>query len=149
MQRVNWANVSCIKGENIDLIWNVQKWILIYVGFEKWDYDKKDLLITKAAQRILNVPLFEDENGKIKRNLKDIDWEILLVPNFTLAGRNKKGNSIDYTNAENFEKAKELFEDLYLFLKDKVRNIAKWCFWEYMKIQSEVDGPVNIILDIK
>jgi len=150
LQRINWASIACFDEKlNITHNDNIQKWVLIYIGIHKNDIQNQNEIIEKFINKIVNLPLFDDENWKIKKSLKDIHWEIMIVPNFTLQWINKKGNSIDYTNAAKFTEAKNFYEELIDILKKSYpHKVAHAIFGSYMKIQSEVDWPVNFILEI-
>ncbi len=147
IQRVNWANIKCFDYDN-KLIYedSINKWLVIYVWIWKVDIDNFDDKYLKI-EKIIKLPLFDDIDGKITLSIKDIKWEILLIPNFTLYWRNKKWASIDYTHSASFKDAKTIFEKIYYFLSSKI-SIKKWIFGSYMKIQSEVDWPVNFIYEV-
>jgi D-Tyr-tRNAtyr deacylase len=73
IQRVNWASVACFD-DKLDIIHNdnIQKGLLIFVGINKNDIKNEDK-INKAINKILNLPLFDNEEGKIKLSLNDIN----------------------------------------------------------------------------
>lgn len=150
IQRVNWASVACFDDKlNIIHNDNIQKWLLVYIGIHKDDISKQDELINLVINKFLNLPLFDDENWRIKKSLKDINGEIMIIPNFTLQWKNKKWNSIDYTDAAKFNDAKNFYDNLTKKLKESYPyKVAYAIFWSEMKIQSEVDWPVNFVLQI-
>jgi D-tyrosyl-tRNA(Tyr) deacylase len=150
IQRVNWSSIACFwKNNEIIHNDNIQKWLLIYIGIHKDDILNQDKIISQLIKKIVNLPLFDDKNWKITLSLKDINGEIMIIPNFTLQWRNKKWTSIDYTNAAKFNEAKNLFEKIVEnFKKSYPNKVAHGIFWSYMKIQSEVDWPVNFVLEI-
>ncbi|MEO0139018.1 MAG: D-aminoacyl-tRNA deacylase [candidate division WOR-3 bacterium] len=140
VQRVNWARVSCSSGKEE----GIGKGILVYVGFERGDNEG---VLEKGIRKILNLRIFEDENGKMNLSVKDIGGEIMLVPNFTLAGNAQKGNRPSFDNALNPEEASKLFDKLYEMLKGEI-PLKTGVFRDHMIIQSENDGPVNIIIKL-
>ena len=93
------------------------------------------------------MPIFDDEQSRLKLSLNDIDGEAIIVPNFTLYGRNKKGRSLDYTYSLGFEQSQELFEKLKKQLTDINSKVYFGEFGAYMQIESVVDGPVNLVLE--
>ena len=147
IQRVNWAKIQCFDIDN-NLIYSdsIDKGLVVYVGISKEDIDRVENIYSKI-EKIVKFPLFDDNEWKIKLSIQDIKWEILLIPNFTLYGRNKKWVSIDYTYSAPFNIAKNIFDNIYKFLSTKI-NVKKVIFGSYMKIQSEVDGPVNFVYEI-
>ena len=128
---------------NLISAWAIKKWVVAYVWF--CENDNKDK-VDKFIKKILKLPFFSDSNWKISLSLEDIKWELIIVPNFTLCGRNKKGVSLDYSKALHFEKSKQL----YSYLKDKFewKPVYFGEFGSYMEIESVIIWPVNLILEI-
>ena len=95
----------------------------------------------------LKVTKLFDENNKMNLSLKDVNGELLVVSNFTIYGNTKKGRRPSYTDSAPAEKAYKIY-DLFLKKLEKVdTRIETGEFGEYMKIVSENDGPVNLIID--
>ncbi len=140
VQRVNWAKVGCSSGKEK----KIGKGILVYVGFERGDTEE---VLEKGIRKILNLRIFEDENGKMNLSVKDIGGEIMLIPNFTLAGNAQKGNRPSFDNALNPEEASKLFDRLSEILKGEI-PLKAGVFRDYMRVESENDGPVNIIIKL-
>ncbi len=107
-----------------------------------------DELLTHFANKILKLRIFEDENGKMNRSLLDINGEILVVSQFTLAANCKKGNRPSFENALRPELAKKMYEDFILaFRVQNVETPVKTgVFAADMQISLVNDGPVTIIL---
>ena len=96
---------------------------------------------------MINLRIFNDENNKMNLSLKDVNGELLVVSNFTIYGNTKKGRRPSYTDSAPAEKAYKIY-DLFLKKLEKVdTRIETGEFGEYMKIVSENDGPVNLIID--
>ncbi len=122
------------------------RWIIVYIWISKedtWDF------IPKAIERTLNINLFENEDGKLKNSVNATNWDILIVSNFTLYGKNKKWNQLDFTDAGWFQISKEIYNDYVEWLKRIYTwwTIITWEFGAYMEVESRVDGPVNVILE--
>lgn len=140
VQRVNWAKVKCFSGK----VEEMGKGILVYVGFENGDTRE---ILEKGARKILNLRVFEDGNGKLNLSVLDINGEVMLIPNFTLAGNVQKGTRPSFDNALNPEDASKLFDTLSELLRREVK-LKTGVFRDHMDIQSENDGPVNIIIKL-
>lgn len=117
--------------------------LVAFVGICEGD-NQED--IKKAATKISQLRIFNDEDGKMNLSLIDIEGELLLVPNFTLCGKTEKGRRPDFTGAEKPEKAKKFFEELTETLRDIVK-VKCGVFGGDMRVQVENDGPVTVIVD--
>ncbi|MCF7844590.1 MAG: D-tyrosyl-tRNA(Tyr) deacylase [Kiritimatiellales bacterium] len=103
----------------------------------------------KLADKVVNVRLFDGEDGKINdQSLLGIGGEALVVSQFTLAGRLEKGNRPDYTQSADPKIAKELYE--YFIEQLKIRGVKKvesGEFGAYMNVDLTNDGPVTLMLE--
>ena len=140
LQRVKNASINVDDKE----ISKINKGLLIFLGVGKGDSESEiDWLVNK----IVNLRIFEDEQGKMNKSLLDVDGEILLVSQFTLYADCNKGRRPNFTQSENPEKAKEL----YLLFRKKLaqNNVIVKCgiFGADMKVSLLNDGPVTIILE--
>ncbi len=139
IQRVNKAQVSV---ENT-IIGKIKKGYLILIGFCKGD----DIsMFEKAINKILNLRIFEDENGKMNKNIIDINGEILLVSQFTLCSNLKKGNRPSFDNSLNPEIAEEYFNKFYSILKEKIKT-ERGQFGAYMQVELVNDGPATFTME--
>jgi len=93
-----------------------------------------------------NLQLFVWKNDKINTSLKDINWELLLVSNFTLYGKNKKWNKIDFLDSWKFGESKKIYDMLIEKLEKDWVNLKTWKFGDYMEIESKNCGPLNYVL---
>jgi D-tyrosyl-tRNA(Tyr) deacylase len=139
--RVNRARI--LIGEKVIL--EIGKGIVAFVGIEKND----DLsVLEEMANKIVHLRIFEDEKGKLNFSLKDKDYPLLCISNFTLCANTKKGRRPSFEEAMPKEDAFKYFEDFVMVLEAKGLKVKKGIFGEKMKIDLEADGPVNIILEI-
>lgn len=143
IQRVSKASVVI----NSDEICNINNGLLILLGVELNDSDEDIIWLTK---KIINLRIFSDENGKMNHSVTDVSGEIIVVSQFTLHAKTKKGNRPSYINAAKPELAIPLYEKFTDFLrKESDLNVYTGKFGADMKVSLINDGPVTIILDSK
>ena len=143
VQRVSKASVVI----NSDEICNINNGLLILLGIELNDSDEDIVWLTK---KIINLRIFSDENGKMNHSVTDVSGEIIVVSQFTLHAKTKKGNRPSYINAAKPELAIPLYEKFTDFLrKESGLNVYTGKFGADMKVSLINDGPVTIILDSK
>ena len=140
IQRVLNANVTVEE----KTVGQIDKGFLVLVGIVNDDtVSDADKLIKK----LLNMRIFDDENGKINLSLNDVHGSILMVSQFTLAAECKKGNRPSFTNAKNPVAAKEIFDYIVNECKKQVKCVETGVFGAYMKVSLVNDGPFTIVLD--
>ena len=143
IQRVSKASVVINSNE----ICNINNGLLILLGIELKDSDEDIVWLTK---KIINLRIFSDENGKMNHSVTDVSGEIIVVSQFTLHAKTKKGNRPSYINAAKPELAIPLYEKFTDFLrKESGLNVYTGKFGADMKVSLINDGPVTIILDSK
>lgn len=140
LQRVNSAKMFV----NDKFMSEIKKGIVAYIGITHEDGLKE---IEYCIDKLIHLRIFDDENGKLNLSLEDINGELLVVSNFTIYGNTKKGRRPSYTNSASAEKAKEVYEIFLLKLSEKGINYQTGQFQQYMRIISESDGPVNLIIE--
>ena len=143
IQRTKHASVT-IEGRCKSAI---KQGLLVLVGVEDSD-GKED--IEWLCKKIVNLRIFDDENGVMNRSVLDIDGEILVVSQFTLHASTKKGNRPSYIRASKPEIAIPLYE---AFCKELSLSLGKEVgtgeFGADMKVELLNDGPVTIWMDTK
>lgn len=143
IQRVSHA--SCTVGENIT--GKIGTGLLILLGIEESDATAD---LTWLAQKIVNLRIFNDENGLMNKSLAEVGGEILLISQFTLFAQTKKGNRPSFIRAAKPEQAVPLYEQMISELSRLTGNPPKTgIFGADMKINLLNDGPVTIIMNTK
>ncbi|MDM1397367.1 D-tyrosyl-tRNA(Tyr) deacylase [Myroides odoratimimus] len=141
IQRVTKASVT-VEGS---VIGNIRQGLLVLVGVE--DIDTK-LDIEWLSGKIVNLRIFEDENGVMNKSVKEVDGEILLVSQFTLHASTKKGNRPSYIRASKPDFAIPMYEKFIDKLENDLgKRIQTGRFGADMKVELLNDGPVTIVID--
>lgn len=143
VQRITSAEVTV---DNISTGWIDGNGLLCLVGFGK--EDKEDILET-ALNKIINLRVFSNEEGRFDKSLLDIEGELFLVPQFTLYADTSKGRRPEFFNAMHPELASPLFDKLVLLARNTLgqERVKAGIFGANMKVSLTNDGPVTIILD--
>ena len=137
LQRVQQASVV-VEGE---VIGQIGTGILMLVCAEHGDTpDIGQRLLDKVAK----LRIFGDEQGKMNRSLLDVDGELLIVSQFTLAADTAKGNRPSYTAAAEPQLAKQLYDHLIEYAQSQGIKTASGRFGADMKVSLTNDGPVTI-----
>ncbi|KAA8647200.1 D-aminoacyl-tRNA deacylase [Aspergillus tanneri] len=140
LQRVKSASVT-VDGQ---LISSIGRGILVLAGVGKGDTEKDaDTLIG----RILKARLWPEENGgQWKKNVQDIEGEVLCVSQFTLYGQLKKGSKPDFHDAADVETARRLYDYFFQRLREayKPERVQNGVFQAMMEVELKNDGPVTI-----
>ncbi len=141
IQRVIESSVS-VKGE---VVGASGKGYMVLVGVMKGDTAEQARLL---AKKTASLRVFEDENGKMNLSVLDIGGDILAISQFTLCADYKKGNRPSFTDSEEPEKAKVLY-DLYCseLKANGVKRVEKGVFGADMQVSLINDGPVTICFD--
>jgi D-tyrosyl-tRNA(Tyr) deacylase len=136
IQRVNYSAVYV----NNKLINKINKGINVLIGFEEKDEEEK---IYKMAKKIANLRIFEN----FSKNVMDINGEILLIPNFTLAGITKKGTKPNFQYAMKKDIAEKFYDTMLKELNNYIIT-KSGIFGTNMEVVIKNDGPVSLILEV-
>ena len=142
VQRVESANVK-IEGK---ITGSIDHGILLLLGVEERDQETD---LEYMCEKIPNLRIFEDENGKMNKSLLDVGGSILVISQFTLLGDARKGRRPSFTDAARPEKAIPMYEEFIAKMKEKNITTESGVFGADMKVQLINDGPVTILLDSK
>lgn len=140
IQRVKHASVS-IDGTVYS---QIEAGMLIFLGVEKTDETEN---AQKLADKLIKLRIFDDENQKMNKSLLDVNGEILVVSQFTLAGDCKKGTRPSFDMAAPAEKAKILYEDFVKIISKYGLKVESGKFQAMMDISLVNDGPVTLMVE--
>ena len=141
IQRVTRASVTIEQ----QLFSSINKGMLILVGIQADDTDED---INWLSSKIVNLRIFDDENGVMNKSILDSGGEILAVSQFTLMARTKKGNRPSYIDAAPPAISVPLYEKFVATLSQELhKEVQTGQFGADMKVELINDGPVTIIVD--
>lgn len=119
--------------------------LVVLVGVERGDGPPQ---VDRLLQRLLDYRVFEDENGRMNRSLRDTAGGLLLVPQFTLAADTRKGNRPSFTPAAAPEEGRRWFEALLARAREAWPQVATGRFGAHMEVSLCNDGPVTFWLRV-
>lgn len=142
VQRVMSSSVI-VEGNTIGII---GKGLNLLLGISK-DDTYEDILYIR--DKVLNLRIFEDEEGKLNKSLIDVKGELLVISQFTLYGDCRKGRRPSFIEALSGDKSEELYDEFVKLCKEALGNIQTGSFGADMKVLIENDGPVTLLIDSK
>lgn len=125
------------------LVNEINNGLNVLVGFTDTDTIKE---IEYCVKKIVNLRVFDDENGVMNKSILDVGGEILSISQFTLYGDVRKGNRPSYIKALGGDKAKPMYEKFNELLNEQVPT-KSGIFGANMKVSIANDGPCTIIID--
>ena len=141
VQRVSQSNVK-VSGE---IIGEINEGLMVLVSFVDEDNDTDLGWMTK---KIINLRIFNDDEGKMNRSVQDVGGDILLISQFTLHGSTKKGNRPSFIKAAKPDFASVMYERFIKVLEQSLgKEIQTGEFGGDMKVSLINDGPTTIIID--
>ena len=143
VQRVSQSNVK-VSGE---VIGEIKEGLMVLVSFVDEDNDTDLDWMTK---KIINLRIFNDNEGKMNRSVQDVGGDILLISQFTLHGSTKKGNRPSFIKAAKPDFANVMYMKFIKILEQSLgKGIQTGEFGGDMKVSLINDGPTTIIIDSK
>ena len=143
VQRVSQSNVK-VSGE---IIGEIKVGLMLFVSFVDED---NNIDLEWMTKKIINLRIFNDDQGKMNRSVQDVGGDILLISQFTLHGSTKKGNRPSFIKAAKPDLANVMYEKFIKVLEQFLgRGIQKGEFGGDMKVSLVNDGPTTIIIDSK
>ena len=140
IQKVSEASVR-VEGECIG---RINRGFLVFVGIGKEDTKE---IADQYIEKMINLRIFTDSEGKTNLSLADVGGEILLISQFTLYANCKKGNRPSFFNAGEPQMAESLYEYIIEKTKENVPVVKTGRFGALMQVSLVNEGPFTIILD--
>ena len=140
IQRTTRASVE-VEQEQIG---SISHGFVVLIGISDDDTTE---IADKMIKKLIGLRIFEDENGKTNRSLKDVDGQLLLISQFTLYADCRKGNRPSFIRAGNPTLANELYEYIIRECKKEIPDVQSGIFGADMKVSLCNDGPFTIVLD--
>ncbi len=140
LQRVEKAKV-CINGENVA---KIDKGIVALVAVNSTDNIET---YKYMYDKIVNLRIFEDSDNKLNLSMKDLGYELLIVPNFTVYADARKGRRPSFSSSASPDIAEGIFNGFVDFTKQNYNKVQTGVFRADMKVALVNDGPITIILD--
>lgn len=141
VQRSKHSSVSVDK----KLVNEIDSGLVLLVGIAV-DDDMSDL--EYIVKKVLNLRIFDDENGVMNKSILDVGGEILSISQFTLQASTKDGNRPSYINAMKGDEAIKLYEEFNRRLNESVHTLPG-VFGVEMEVNILNDGPITIVIDSK
>lgn len=142
IQRVVHSNV---KVDN-EIVGEIKQGLMLLIGIQEEDNEED---ANWLVQKILNLRIFSDEEGKLNRSILDIKGELLCISQFTLLADYKKGNRPSFIKAAKPEVAIPLFEYIKMEFAKSGLRVESGVFGADMQVSLQNDGPVTIVMDSK
>lgn len=142
VQRVHEASVTV---EN-EIVGRIKEGLLVYAGVGQ-DDDEQD--VRWLTDKITQLRIFNDDDGKMNHNVADIQGGILIISAFAVQGDARKGRRPSFDAAAGPERAEELYDKLCDALVESGLTVARGVFRAHMDVTSTNDGPICILLDSK
>ena len=140
VQRVLRSSVSV----QDEVVGEIKQGLMVLFGAEKGD---KDEAVNVLAEKVLGLRIFADDQGKMNRSCLDVQGEILVVSQFTLAGDCSRGRRPGFDNAAPPEEAERLYRNFVAKLAESKLKIQEGRFGADMQVELVNDGPVTFILE--
>ena len=144
IQQVKSAKLDIEEANIHREIW---RWIVIYLWIHVDDIDAYQEKIARIMRKIPLLKCLDWSDWNISASLEDINWEVLLVSNFTLYGRSNKWTKLDFVHSAPYKNAEEIYNYFIQEAKNNWWKIQTGEFWAEMKITSINEWPLNYVFD--
>ena len=140
IQKVSQASVS-VEG---NCVGKIQKGFLVFVGFGKEDTKE---IADQYIKKMVQLRIFQDENGKTNLSLTDVGGEVLIISQFTLYANCRKGNRPSFFDAGEPQMAEELYKYIIKKTKETISVVESGEFGAMMQVSLVNEGPFTIVFD--
>ena len=141
LQRVSQASVQV----DSEVVGKIEKGLLVLLAIEPDDNQDK---VERMADKVSKYRIFEDENGKMNLNVGQVNGDILVVSQFTLAADTSRGLRPSFSNAAAPDFSNSMYQDFCQKLREKGFKVPTGIFGADMKVSLINDGPVTISLNL-
>jgi D-tyrosyl-tRNA(Tyr) deacylase len=138
VQRVSQASLSVHQS----VVARIGQGLLVLIGIRNGDDEEAAHVL---ARKVVNLRIFEDEDGKMNLCVRDISGGILVVSQFTLYGETRKGNRPSFSQAASAEAARPLYERFIEFCRREHADVQTGVFQAHMEVTSTNYGPVTLL----
>lgn len=129
---------------NGDVVGAIEKGLLVFLGVGKNDTAND---VEWMCEKVLNLRVFEDENGKMNLSVAQIDGGVLIISQFTLYGDCRHGRRPSFSDAAPPEIGERLYHAFVRSMKTRLQKVSQGVFGAHMEIEALNDGPVTLLLD--
>ena len=140
IQKVSQASVS-VEG---NCVGKIQKGFLVFVGIGKEDTKE---IADQYIKKMVQLRIFQDENGKTNLSLTDVGGDVLIVSQFTLYANCRKGNRPSFFDAGEPQMAEELYKYIIKKTKETISVVESGEFGAMMQVSLVNEGPFTIVFD--
>ena len=140
IQKVSQASVS-VEG---NCVGKIHKGFLVFVGIGKEDTKE---IADQYIKKMVQLRIFQDENGKTNLSLTDVGGEVLIVSQFTLYANCRKGNRPSFFDAGEPQMAEELYKYIIKKTKETISVVESGEFGAMMQVSLVNEGPFTIVFD--
>jgi D-tyrosyl-tRNA(Tyr) deacylase len=140
LQRVREASVTI----NGDFVAVIGRGLLVFVAVTR---DDTEADVARLTERILSYRVFPDDQDRMNLGLADLNLELLLVPQFTLAADTRKGRRASFSHAASPERGSALFELMLKLCRERLPRVESGVFGAHMQVALVNDGPVTFWLE--
>lgn len=141
VQRVSEASVS-VNGRRVS---EIENGFLVFAGFYRGE---NEAVCARAAEKLLCLRIFEDDKGKMNKNITEVNGQVLLVSQFTLCAETKKGNRPSFDRAMESNEAAKFFNMLFETLSKSI-VVKQGEFKSLMDVSLVNHGPATFMLEIE
>ncbi|HBI91233.1 MAG: D-aminoacyl-tRNA deacylase [Terrisporobacter othiniensis] len=127
-----------------EVVGQINQGLMVLLGVTHDDTSKD---VDYMVDKITNLRIFEDAQGKMNLSLKDVNGEVLAVSQFTLYGDARRGRRPSFSDAARPEVANPLYEEFVQKVKNQGINVGTGKFGAHMMVDLTNDGPVTILLE--
>jgi len=142
VQRVTGASVE-VDGR---IVGEIGHGLLLFLGVARGDTERD---VGWLVEKVVNLRIFEKEDGKFDESLLDIDGELLVISQFTLYGDCSKGRRPSFSDTMEGTQARQFYELFIRKARDRVKKVESGIFQAAMNVSLVNQGPVTLIVDSK